>query len=156
VIGKSVKSIRFETREKDSEILSPMSPDSPAGEVQEDAPPASSNSLGSVRGRIQSITSRKSLQFTVYDINSDRAVSCYLEPGSENFMRRAWGKIAIVSGLVRRNLQTGEITTVRHIRPDNIQIIPEISGSWRDAIGASRSRKNEILPEVAVRRGRDG
>jgi hypothetical protein len=149
-------SVRLETREDDAEILHPLSEHmakTTAGESEIELP---SSTFGSVRGRVQSITNRKTLQFTIYDVNTDGAISCYLEPGSETLMRKAWGKLAIVSGLVRRNQITGEPSTVRHIKPENIKLIEEASGSWRDAIGASRSRKGEITSDVAIRRGRDG
>jgi hypothetical protein len=71
-------------------------------------------------------------------------------------MRKAWGKIAIVSGIVRRHPLTGEPTTVRRITPDNITLVKEMQGGWRNAIGASRSRRGEISSDVAIRRGRDG
>jgi hypothetical protein len=112
--------------------------------------------LGSVQGRIQTIASHKNLQFTMYDLHTDRAISCYLEPGSEDYMRKVWGKIAVVSGLVRRHPRTGEATTVRGIKVENIKLVKEMRGSWRDAIGASRSRKGEMSSDMAIRRGRDG
>ncbi len=150
IIGRNgTTSLRFETRGIDSEIMKPLSED----QATFAAIPVVPVAHGSVRGRIQSITNRKSLQFTLYDLNKDHAVSCYLEPGSEQLMRKAWGKIATVSGIVRRNPGTGQPTTVRGIKPSDIHLIPELSGSWRDAIGASRSKKDEITSDAAIQKG---
>lgn len=160
-IGKSgVTSVRFETADNDATVLQPVGgPDSidlkrPAIVVPEIR--LASDSLGSVRGRIQSITSRKNLQFTMYEVGSDRAISCYLEPGSESLMRKAWGRLAIVTGIVNRHPLTGQPVTVRHIAPSNIDLIPELTGSWRDAIGATKLRKGDEPSELRIRRLRDG
>lgn len=157
VIGRSVSSVRFETAKGDSEIFKAV-PAEDAGESGEgaDVPAILQNSFGSVQGRIQSITNRKSLQFTLYDLHTDNAVSCYLESGGEGRLRKSWGRIATVSGIVRRNPITGVPTTIRGIKPEGIQLISEMKGSWRDAIGASRARKGEMSPEDAIRKARDG
>jgi hypothetical protein len=156
IIGRNgVTSMRFETRENEAEILAPLSENAPPTQAQ-GAVAAPKPAIGSVRGRIQSITQHKSLHFTMYDLRTDRAISCYLEPGYEDFMRKSWGKIAVVSGLVHRHPITGEPTTVRRINPENIKLIKEMRGSWRDAIGASPSRRGEISSDAAIRRGRDG
>jgi hypothetical protein len=152
VIGRSVQSVRFETRDDDAEIFS-ANPKAPHGG---ESPFGPAKFFGSVRGRIESISRHKSLQFTIYDMHTDKAISCYLEPGNEDVMRKAWGKIATVAGMVRRNPRTGEPTTVRHISADDIHLVPESTGGWRKAIGASKSRKGEIASEAAIRRGRDG
>lgn len=155
IIGKNgVTSMRFQTRQRDAEIFTPLSENVNLASPQQLIP--AEPAIGSVQGRIQTIASHASLQFTMYDLHTDRSISCYLEPGSEDYMRKAWGKIAVVSGLVRRHPRTGEPTTVRGIRPENIKLVKEIKGSWRDAIGASRSRKGEMPSEIAIRRGRDG
>ena len=159
VIGQSVKSVRFETYDHDAEIFKPVPPNPIATIGLNDKPPhVIPPSFGSVSGKIQSISKHKSLQFTIYDVHTDAAISCYLEPGNEDVMRKMWGKLAVVSGIVRRNPISGEPTTVRRVKAADIKVIRELrgSGGWRDAIGAVRHRKGQISSEAAIRRGRDG
>lgn len=156
----NVTSARFETQEDDATVTQSLKETKKIGDPSGRSTPPHGREIdpvpGSVRGRIQSMSNRKSLQFTMYDLGSDRAVSCYLEPGSEALMRKAWGRIATVSGMIRRNPLTGDPATVRNIRPESIQLIPEISGSWRDAIGVLKSKKNSPRSETIIRRMRDG
>lgn len=144
-----VKSIRFETPETDVEFFSPLTALEYASisKIPE-------GSLGAVRGRVQSMSNRGQLRFTLYDLVNDRAISCYLLPGSEDIMREAWGKVAMVEGYVRRDPETGYATTVRSVQ--DIRIIRESRlGDYRQAIGAAPGFLGDILPEDVVRRGRE-
>lgn len=155
LLGPDVRSVRFETSEMDAEITK-MVPTVAEGVVVVGKAPVERNVAvrGSVRGRIQSLSSRGGLRFTLYDANDDKAVSCYLEPGSEEIMRDAWGKLAIVEGIVRRNPITGKATTVRHVR--DVHVIGDSRpGGYRQAIGASPMVPGQDLPEVAIRKLRD-
>ena len=146
LIDGRIRSVRFETDETDAEIYKLPSP-----LVEHKSAPIS---YGAVQGRVQSLSNRKQLRFTLYKLLDDGPVSCYLEPGSEDIMREAWGKPAIVEGLIRRNPDNGQPTTVRQIR--SIQILSEgKSGSWREVLGAVPNRPGDLLPEEAVRRLRD-
>ncbi len=53
------------------------------------SPTGTTKALGSVRGRVETLSHRKELRFTLYELASDRAVSCYLKPGNEELMRDA-------------------------------------------------------------------
>src|SRR5690606_8099939 len=79
--------------------------------------------FGGVRGRIESMSRRGRLQFTLYDALTDRGVQCYLAAGMEDAMREVWGKLAIVEGIVHRDPVYGRPITVREVR--GITIIPE-------------------------------
>lgn len=158
VLNGRVSSVRFETEQKEAEVTSAaMHARATAGEQPQAlavAMPETAVSYGTVRGRVQSLTSRGRLRFTLYDINADRAVSCYLEPGSEDLMRETWGKMALVGGIVRRDPVTGQAMTVRQVT--TVAILPEAEpGSWRRAIGAIPYVHGVISAEAAVRRGRD-
>ena len=149
IINGRVKSVRFETNEADVEIFA-----SPT--VLEHIPIARlpEGSLGAVRGRIQSMSNRGQLRFTLYDMIDDRAISCYLLPGSEAIMREAWGKVAMVEGYVRRDPESGYATTVRRVK--DIKIIHEGKlGDYRQAIGAAPGFLGDTLPEEIIRRARD-
>lgn len=150
LVNGRITSVRFETADVDVEFSKRPSELAPV--VSETV---SEVAYGSVRGRVQSMTSRGGLRFTLYDLIDDRAISCYLAAGSEDIMREAWGKLVIVEGLVRRDRDTGSATTVRQVK--DIQIIPEGKrGDYREAIGAAGGFLGDELPEEVIRRARDG
>ena len=150
--GGRVRSVRFETALEDHEISA--APDAPALSPAPSAAKALQPVLGAVRGRIQSISNRGGLRFTLYDSIEDRAVSCYMGLGLEETMRDAWGKVAIVEGIVRRDVATGRPTVVRNV--SKVTLIPEgRPKGYRDAIGAAPGKAGDLLPEDAVRKTRD-
>ena len=70
-------------------------------------------------------------------------------------MRQAWGSMALVEGLVRRDPKTGLPTTIRHVR--NITIIPPAEPKrYRRAIGCAPAGRGEESAVDAIRRLRDG
>lgn len=148
LISGRIRSVRFETDEMDAEISNPIAP------LEEARPKLSETSYGAVQGRVQNLSNQGHLRFTLYRTLDDRPVSCYLEPGSEDLMRKAWGKLAIVQGLVRRDPKTGQPTTVRQVK--KVEILPEGKpGSWRDAFGVARGCLDGMSPEEAIRKIRD-
>lgn len=149
ILNGKIRSIRFETPETDVEFFSPPTSAEyvPIAKIPE-------GSFGAVRGRVQSMSNRGQLRFTLYDLVTDRAISCYLSPGSEDVMREAWGKVAMVEGYVRRDPETGYATTVRGVQ--DIRIVREgRPGDYRQAIGAAPGFLGDTLPEEAIRRARD-
>lgn len=145
MVSTSITSIRFETDSFDGEISNAPPTSEPVFETR----------FGAVTGRVQSISNRQTLRFTLYDELDDHAVSCYLKPGSEDLMRESWGKIATVEGLVRRNKQTGMVSTVRQVM--SVKTLEEGSYfDYRVAIGCAPSLlPNSMSPEDAIRRIRD-
>jgi hypothetical protein len=115
--------------------------------------PAERLSFGGISGRIQTLTNRGSLRFTLYDLLYDRAVSCYLTEGREAIMRDAWGKLAVVEGLVRRDPLTGRPTTIRQVA--SVKLRPE--GEPNDFLSARAISPSVtgLSPEDAIRRLRD-
>ena len=92
-------------------------------------------SIGAITGRVQTLSNRVSLRFNLCDTVHDKAVGCYLQPGQEELMRKAWGRRARVSGRVSRENDSGRPVAVRQIL--DIEIIEEIApGSYRHARGA--------------------
>lgn len=109
---------------------------------------------GAVSGRVQTLTNRGSLRFTLYDLLHDRPVSCYLASGREEIMLDAWGRLAIVEGMVRRHPVSGQPIAIRDvaavaIRPDPYQ------DAYRAARGAVPLPQSGLMPEDAIRRLRD-
>src|ERR1700722_4572647 len=97
VLTDHVAAIRLETGHRDFTITADLTTKKrPVGRP--------SVSLGGVEGRIQTLTNRRSLRFTLYDELDDRAVSCYLRPGEEDMIQKFWGHRAFVEGMVRRDL----------------------------------------------------
>jgi hypothetical protein len=149
LVNGRIKSIRFETIDADVELFS-----RPQIFYEMEKAGFLKANFGAVRGRVQSMTSRRGLRFTLYDLINDRGISCYLAQGSEDIMREAWGRIALVEGLVKRDPETGQPTTVRNVR--DIHIISEGKlGDYREAIGAAKGFLGDELPEDVIRRGRD-
>ena len=149
LVNGRITSVRFETADADFEFSK-----RPSDLPEVTSPSVSDTAYGSVRGRVQSMTSRGKLRFTLYNLIDDRAISCYLARGSEDIMREAWGKLVTVEGMVRRDPETGRATTLRQVK--NIQIIPEgKSGEYRQAIGAAAGFLGDEMPEEVIRRARD-
>ena len=143
VLDAHVTSIRFETAEEDIIISTP---------------PPRLNSVapayGAIEGRVQTLTNRFTLRFTLFDVLYDRAVSCYLDERREDLMREAWGKRAIVEGLVTRDPQTGRPLSIRRIT--NIHLLQETESDYRDARGIAPAPDGVPLPEDIIRQLRDG
>jgi hypothetical protein len=109
---------------------------------------------GAIEGRVQTLTSRGGLRFTLYDMLHDRAVSCYVTEGRDSLLRDIWGKRALVEGWISRDAKSGRPLAVRQIT--SITELPERGpGSYRDARGAVPLKPGGLLPEVAIRRLRD-
>jgi hypothetical protein len=107
---------------------------------------------GAVEGRIQTLSSRGSLRFTLYDTLHDRAVTCYLRSDQRELVEGLWGHLAIVEGKVHRDQQTGRPLAVRTIT--SVHALPEPDPTrWRRARGASVG--GTMSPEAAVRKVRD-
>jgi hypothetical protein len=153
LINGHVNSIRMETAEREITLLTPPPPSRATGGTRQ-LVPSDGGSFGAVEGRVQTLTNRGALRFTLYDTLNDRAVSCYLAEGREAIMLDVWGRRAIVEGWVQRDPLTGRPLSVRRVR--EITVLPENEpGSYRAARGVSPLRPGDLLPEVLVRRLRD-
>lgn len=147
ILNEKVRSIRFETDDMEALILS-----APAYRVEEER--VSIESYGAIEGRIHMLSSRRGLRFTLYDLLYDEDVACYLQPGQEEIMRDAWGKIVIVEGWVRRDPITGRPITIRRV--SNVDILEEGErGDYKKARGILPFDP-ENMPEDVIRRLRDG
>jgi hypothetical protein len=146
VIGNGVSAALFETPEDDFKVTEPTA--TPTKRA-----PDLIRALGAVTGRIQTLSSRSALRFTLYDRLYGRAVSCYLKEGQEEMARDAWDKYARVEGEVWRDPETGWPTSVRNIMAvEKIEDEGTVHG-YRRARGAWHA--HELSPEERIRRLRD-
>jgi len=155
VINGKVTSIRLETPEREAIIRfrNPVPAITPLTEIPEPitlGPPTTA--FGAVEGRIQTLTNRGGLRFTIYDLLNDKAVNCYLEEGYEGIMRDSWGKLSVVTGLISRDPLSGRPLSIRKVK--DVTVIPEETGDYRDARGVAPSL-TDLSPEEAIRRLRD-
>lgn len=143
VLGERVKTVRFETAEAEAtvEVVTPAKSSTPYPQT-----------FGAVEGRIQTLSSRGGLRFTLYDTLHDKAVSCYLTEGFEDQMRDAWGRRALVEGRVTRHPETGRPLAIRGITA--VEVLPEVARhAYRDLRGLSP--RGSLSAEDAIRRLRD-
>jgi hypothetical protein len=109
---------------------------------------------GAIKGRIQTVTTRGSLRFTLYDIMHDKAVSGYFAEGKQDLIRDLWGHMVMVEGMVTRDPLSGRPLAIRQVR--DIEPLPEpsLTFDYMDARGVAPSL-NGLSPEEAIRRIRD-
>lgn len=140
-----VEYLRFETPEHEHTVT--------AAEQGKVVPlyPRIPPTLGAVVGRIQTLSSRGGLRFTLYDRATDRAVSCYMQAGQEDLLRDMWGKLVVVEGVVSRDPVIGRPTAVRRVTAIVSRGDFE-PGSWRLALGVVSLGER---PEQIIRRLRD-
>lgn len=141
IVNGQVTSVRFETSQSDI-----MVSDSPRPLL---LPPA----FGAVEGRIQTLSNRGSLRFTIFDSFHDRAVSCYLDEGQETLIREAWGRRAIVEGIVAREPDNGRPVTIRGV--SSIEILSDDIPHYHEARGIVVVRDGAPSSEDTIRRLRD-
>ncbi len=143
-----VEAVRFETAESDATIR-----EQPATILAETEPVEHAEAYGAVTGRVQTLTSRNSLRFTLYDHIYDRAVSCYLVEGRESLMRQMWDRVATVEGWISRDPNTGRPLTVRRV--SNVTALTEVEPQAYSKARGVLPSKDDALPEVYTRRLRD-
>lgn len=147
----AIEAVRFETAEAEAIIRAPAEH---APDLHVVKPTKQEASYGSVTGRVQTLSSRNSLRFVVYDHINDRAVSCYLVKGRESMMRQMWDRVATVEGWVSRDPETGRPLTVRRV--SNVTALTEVEPwEYQRARGVIPRDGDNDLPEAQIRRLRD-
>lgn len=146
VLKGHVETVRFETPRRETVIASPAAPPNIKA-----APTLVA--IGAIQGRIQTLTERHALRFTLYDALNDKAVSCYLAEAQRELVRNLWGKQATVQGTITRDAETGRPLVVRQIT--SIQIMEDRGRSYLSARGALLRRPDMLMPEDAIRKIRD-
>ncbi len=107
-----------------------------------------------IEGRVETLTRRHTLRFTLYDVFYDRAVSCFLEQGQEELMRDAWGKRCLVEGIIIRERQTGRPIAIRKV--SHLEVLGEPApGEYQRARAVIPFSADDPLPEEIIRGLRD-
>lgn len=156
LLNGHVRAFTFQTSEVDAEVVA-----APV-EVQATllAPPIKAvnpYSFAAIRGRVESMSRRGGLRFTLYDINGALPISCYLSRDQEVRLKELWGKLVVVEGTVRRDPATGEPTTIRQIT--DIQEVPEERDKkweFERARGVTSKWLTGPSMQQIIRRSRDG
>jgi hypothetical protein len=141
-----ITSVRFETQKEDIIVSSHYASAKPMA-------PAS-YSFGSLKGSVQTLSRRRGVKFTLYDVLFDRPISCYLKDGQEDMIRDYWGKKVSVTGRIGRDTESGKPFAIRDI----VTISPVKSsepGSYRLARGVLQLAEGET-PEGVIRGLRNG
>ena len=146
ILDKQVPSIRFETADVDTVVYgSNVAAISQKGIIK---------TFGAIEGRVQTLTNRKGLRFTLFDVLQDRAVSCYLAEGQEEMIREVWGKRAIIEGEISRDRLSSRPITIRKIT--SVRLLPEVlQGNYLRARGIAPIREGGAMPEIIIRQLRD-
>lgn len=159
VVAINVAKMRFETASRDAVI--PLKhgnaipeqiahPSTPSLQIVRRRKPA----FGGVKGRIETLTRRNGLRFTLYDIHQDKAVSCYFEEGKQDLLRDLWGRLAIVEGIVSRDPVNGRPIAIREVRDITPYAEPSGKRDYQQARGAAPSLSGMSAVD-AIRRVRD-
>lgn len=146
LIDGKITAVRFQTARADFVVYSEFTPD-----LKPSAKPHTS--FGTVKGRVQTLSSRGKLKFTLYDSIFDKSITCYLNSGQEETMKDVWGKLVTVTGYVTRDPDTGRAKTVRNITDiEPIRLV--VPGSYQRARGALSWITGEPA-ELLIRQLRD-
>ncbi len=127
LINGRIKSVRFEGNKKvhvmkKSTVITPI------------RSRWDTDTFGGARGRVQSISDRQYLHFTLYDYNDDRPIACSYPSGDRDKLRKIWGKLVYVEGLITRDPDTDLVSSIREI--SSIEILKERRPhAWREALG---------------------
>jgi hypothetical protein len=145
VLDGKITSIQFDAGSDVATVTAGVSVEQAAGLI---------GAFGAIEGRIETLTHRSWLGFTLYDILNDRAIRCHLDPEQIDAVRAAWGHRAVVRGWVRRDPLSGRAVAINPVH--SIEIVPEVArGSYHRARAIAPAGSNEPSPEVAIRRLRD-
>jgi len=148
--GSQIEEVRFETAESEAIVRE-------VTEAREGARAQTAErrgAYGAVTGRVQTLTSRSGLRFTVYDHIHDKAVPCYLVEGREDMMREMWDRLAHVEGWVTRDPESGRPLAVRRVT--GVTPITEAEPEdYLRARGAVPLGADGEKPEQTIRRLRD-
>lgn len=108
-------------------------------------------SLGAVRGRVEMLSQRKTLRFSIYELVYDKVVTCFPHPDHKDVMREAWGRVADVTGTITRDVATGKPISIRQVT--RVDVVDE--GEPDGYLKARGALKTVEPAERVVRRIRD-
>lgn len=79
--------------------------------------------LGSVEGKLQTISERGTLQFVVFDSLYDKGVNCFMDEGIMEQAMQAFRKRVVVTGMVQYDQEGRPVS----IRVDNIRVFKDLN-----------------------------
>lgn len=147
VINDHVKGLEFLTVDSRTMVSAPI-------KAEATEAPVNQASWGSVRGKVQTISERNALSFTLYDSLFDLAVRCTVAADRRELLRDIWGKEVEVTGRVRRDPHTGRPEAISDVTEIEVIELDAPSG-YRRARGILTSVADLPLPEERIRRLRD-
>jgi hypothetical protein len=111
-------------------------------------------SFGAVKGRVQSISNRGKLRFTLYDSVFDKPITCFITEEQRHILTNIWDRLIFVTGRVTRQPDSGQPVSVREIT--SIDFIPTVeAGSYRRTRGILTQNGTPEPAEISIRRLRD-
>lgn len=147
LISDDIKAVRLGTAHKEAIIYGVFD----AKQVNTSQPMVS---FGTVKGRVQSISNRKQLRFTLYDAVFDKPISCYVSEDRRAILTDIWDRIVFVTGRVTRQPDTGQPVSVREVI--DIDFVPIMeAGGYRRARGVLADVIDTEPAEISIRRLRD-
>lgn len=146
LVNGHITSLRFETPKEDVIVSHHYAAVA--------ATASASYSFGSLKGWVQTLSRRRGVKFTLYDVLFDRPISCYLKDGQEDMIRDYWGKKVSVTGRIGRDAESGKPFAIRDIVAIN-PVKNSEPGSYRLARGVLQLAEGET-PEGVIRELRDG
>lgn len=108
-------------------------------------------SLGTVRGRVETLSHHGDLSFSLYELATDRAVTCHIDQSFKGKMRNVWGHIADVTGTISRDAYTGRPLLIRRVL--SVDVIEE--GKPDDYLKARGAITLAEPAEIVIRRMRN-
>ncbi|MBZ0304808.1 MAG: hypothetical protein K8I82_01950 [Anaerolineae bacterium] len=147
LIKGNVKAVRLGTARKEAIIYSLFD----ARKISMTKPMVS---FGTVKGRVQAISNRGKLRFTLYDAVFDKPISCFVKEDRQNVLTDIWDKVVFVTGRVTRQPDSGQPVSVRDIISIDSKPIVE-PGSYRLARGVLARSGDSEPAEISIRRLRD-
>jgi hypothetical protein len=144
LLNGKITSIRFETATEDIFIES---------HYKSGHPLKLTYAYGRLKGTIQTLSMRRGVHFTLYDVLFDRPVNGYLKEGQQELIREYWGKKVFVSGRICRDPDTGKPLNIRDV--SEIEVVNSKPGGFRRAIGIIELKQGET-PEEIIRGIRNG
>lgn len=108
---------------------------------------------GIVIGVVHRLDDRDRLNFTLYDVIFDRAITCYVSEERKDLLRGIWGERVTVLGMVARDPESGQPSEIKDI--EAIVIAPTVEpGQFEAARGLLKPETDEAL-ELTIERMRN-
>ncbi len=111
-------------------------------------------SLGSVRGLVETLSRRQSLRFIVYDDLFDKAVKCCFKETQVDMIRDIWDKRVVVTGSIIHDISSGRPILIKEIQ--DIKVLPvDTEGVFLKSRGKIPWETGDEPSEKTIRRLRD-